>query len=261
MLNKKGITVISAVFVAALIISLSYYELALIPTPVTVTNSTTEYNWNENFTWCYSNDPLFFHFSNATESSATIASNGHSNSSLSIAVCGDEWRSHEGPEDCFHFWIIVNGNLTPNLHLKQLVVTQTVEAYPAKMGGFFNITRGIDGRPVCLRYAPCGMSTYNLSLSPPGPRSASEVIIGTGSISTNYNFVNDSGLEHSSFFHFNLSSIKKGFSQFCSGVTFVSNLPFFPQSYNITYYIDFAASITGLSKPATTQVEVVLRYV
>ena len=248
--RSKKIVFIAVIAVVIFASPISFYEFLGKPVPITATDGFSAFNWKYNFSKNYGSE-VALPSSNQTQSTAIISSSGYPNSSLSIALSSCEF-SVQGPMNIFRSWINVSGSLTSNLHPKSLVISETVKAYSAEKGGFFNSS---DPYVALSRFCPpppFRVSHVNLSEPTNNPVYC---IAGTGTASSAFNLLNDSFLAKSTIYHFDFYRL----SRFTP--IFWSDFCFLPQSLNIIYYVYITAELTGLSKPVFAQVELIIQNV
>lgn len=245
--------VIAAIIVAVPFIL--YYGFSDSPVPITAQDGFSLFLWKGNFTneqcdFSHVKGPFWLTPQNST---ATISSKGFSNSSFYFRVSGWEWLSPIGP--CVQLCVVPSGNLTPNLHPKELVITGSISAY--KNGSPF-ITYV---RQDCSESLMSHDRAVRSNVSVGQPSTSDSRILGTGTTSCAFAFQNDTGLSKSTMYHFGVFPLRNTGS---SNLSFpmINNLLFFcPQSYNLTYHICLSASLTGLSKPVYAEVELIIQYV
>jgi hypothetical protein len=253
--NKKMIifAVIAVIIVAAPLIS--YYGISQSPVPIAAQDGFSSFLWKGNFTneqcnFSHLKGPFWLTPQNSI---ATISSKGFHNSSFYFRVSGWEWLSPIGP--CVQLCVVSSGNLTPNLHPKDLVITESISAY--RNGSPF-IT---DARQDCSDFLMSPVRAVRSNLSVGQPSTSSSRIFGTGTTSCAFAFRNDTGLSKSTMFHFGVFPLKNTGSPNLSFSMINNNLHFIPQSYNITYHVYLSASLTGLSEPVYAGVELIIQYV
>ena len=251
MMEKRNRMIMFAVIAVIIVaIPVSFYEFFGKPVPITVTDGSSSFTWRYNFTKNYG-PGVILPSTNQTESTAIFSSSGYPNSSLSLALGSIEY-STQGPMNIFKPWINVSGSLTSNLHPKNLVISETVKAYSAEKGGFFNFS---DPYVALSRFCPpppFRVSHVNLSEPTNNPVYC---IAGTGTVSSGFNLLNDSFLAKSTIYHFDFYRL----SRFTN--IFWSDFCFCPQSLNITYYLIITAELTGFSNPVFAQVELIIQNV
>ena len=246
--NKMIMFAVIAVIIVA--VPISFYEFFGKPVPITVTDGYSSFTWRYNFTKNYG-PGVILPQTNQTESTAIISSNGYPNSSLSLALGSWEY-STQGPVNNFRSWINVSGSLTSNLHPKNLVISETVRAYSAEKGGFFNFSAPYLALSCFLLPSPRFVSHVNLSEPTNNP---TYCIAGTGTVSYSLKLLNDSFLAKSTIYHSDFYRLNRFVPMFWSDFCFC------PQSLNITYYVIITAELTGLSKPVYAQVELIIQNV
>ncbi|MCL5804811.1 MAG: hypothetical protein M1306_05855 [Candidatus Thermoplasmatota archaeon] len=248
--KSKKIMFIAIVAVVIFAFPISFYEFPNKPVPISVTDGFAAFNWRYNFSKNYGTETVL-PSTNQTQSTAIFSSSGYPNSSLSIALSSCEF-SVQGPMNIFESWINVSGSLTSNLHPKNLVISETVKAYSAEKGGFFNFS---DPYVALSRFCPPPpFRVFHVNLSEP-TNNPVYCIAGTGTVSSGFNLLNDSFLAKSTIYHFDFYRFGK------FRPIFWSDFCFLPQSLNITYYVYITAELTGLSKPVFAQVELIIQNV
>lgn len=245
--NSKKIMFFAIVAVVIFAFPISFYEFIGKSEPITVTGGFAEFNWRDNFTISSGYKKVVLQSNNQTKSSAIISSTGYPNSTLTMNLFSIDY-SDDRPSNTFIFWINVSGSLTSNLYPKNLVISETVKAYSSEKGGFLNFTNPNIARS--RFFIPIHNPNVNLSIPENG-----FCLFGTGTGSSQLNFLNDSYLTKSTIYNFDLYRCSNHISNICSDFCFL------PKSLNITYYLTFSAEITGLSKPVLAQVELIIKNV
>ncbi len=231
-----------AVLIAAIVVlsSTFYYLVVLKPVPLTANDGKSTYLLKGSFTHINNTQVV-----NATRATTSISTANYQNSSLSIEITGYTHYSRELSCVCFDFWLTVCGNLTPNLHPKSLVLSQSISYYSA-----LNTSKLSSTSIVTSAWAPKISNLTNLSI----PAFEGAICLPTsGSLSIFLNFANDTHLSRNSIYHFAFTKriVPLILNRFC----------FYPNSYNLTYYTNFTASLTGLSQPVSAQVDLILEDV
>ena len=252
MLEKRNRKIILASILVAMIIivPISFYGLGSKPVPITANNSSSSYVVKGAFTRIKNAlNPLRL---NETKAITSISTANFQNSSLSIAVTGYVWTT-EAQGACFDFWLTVCGNLTSNLHPTALVLSQSISYFSVENTSKLPRTSAYSNWYTQNQGSRVNMT--NLS------RPASEnnlcciSLLKKGTVSYILDFSNDTHLSKSSMYHFALTNQSRSSWSY----PFIENtFCFYPGSYNMTYYTNFTASITGLSKPVSAQVDLTL---
>jgi hypothetical protein len=251
-MEKRSKKIVFIAVIAAVIFAspISFYEFLGKLVPITATDGFSAFNWRYNFTNNHGSG-VVLPLTDQTEFTAIISSSDYPNSSLSIALSSCEF-SVQGPMNIFNSWINVSGSLTSNLHPKNLVISETVKAYSAEKGGFFNFSDPYVALSAFCPPPPFRVSHVNLSEPTNNPVYC---IAGTGTVSSGFNLLNDSFLAKSAIYHFDFYRFGK------FRPIFWSDFCFLPQSLNIIYYVYITAELTGLSKPVFAQVELIIQNV
>ena len=245
--------VISVIIVAVPLII--YHDVSSKPVLLTANDGHSAYLWEGNFTYMNCN---FNHVSGPywfppIQSVTSISTNGYPNSTFYLRLAGFGVVSLIGP--CVSFWLTSAGNLTPNLHPKHLIISESITAY--SNGTPIN-TSGIHADCSHLLFSPCSTALSNFSCIP--TPTSDPFIRGIGSASWTFAFQNDTSLSGTSFYHFGLFPVTPSYTNI--SFKMANNIyHFFPQSYNISYHTCFTALLTGLSEPVYAQVELTTQYV
>lgn len=258
MVQKKSNRMIMFAVIAVIIVAVPliiYNDIASRPVPLTATDGFSSYLWEGDFTYKNCN---FSHVSGpywlpSISSVTHISTKGYANSSFYLRLTGFEVVFIIGP--CVSFWLSIGGNLTPNLHPKDLVISESITAY--SKGLPFN-TEGTLGDCAHFIISPGVLKLSNISCIPK-PTSDS-YINDIGTASWAFAFQNDSGLSGSTMYHFGLFPVTPSYSNISIRML-INHYYFYPQSYNISYHACFTALLTGLSEPVYAQVELTTQYV
>lgn len=232
-----------------------YYGFSDNPVPITVQDGFSSFLWKGNFTnkQCDFYDLKGPFWLTPQNSIATISSKGVGNSSFYLRISGWEWLSPIGP--CFQLCVVSSGNLTPNLHPKDLVITESISAY--RNGSLFNTDGWMDN----CEFLMSGPRAVRSNLSVGQPYTASSRIFGTDTTSCAFAFQNDTVFSKYSMYHFGLFPLRvQGYPNLRLSMI-NTHLSFCPQSYNFTYHVYLSASLTGLSEPVYAGVELIIQYV
>lgn len=258
MIQKRKNRIVAFALIAVIIVAVPfvlYYGFSDSPVPITVQDGFSSFLWKGNFTnkQCDFYDLKGPFWLTPQNSIATISSKGVGNSSFYLRISGWEWLSPIGP--CFQLCVVSSGNLTPNLHPKDLVINGSISAY---RNGHPFIT---DLRQDCSLFLMSHNRAVRYNVSVGQSSTGNCRIFGTGTTSCIFALQNDTGLSKSTMYHFGVFPMRNTGSSNLSFPMINTLLFFCPQSYNLTYHFSLSASLTGLSEPVYAEVEVIIQYV
>ncbi len=238
-----------AVLIASIVVlsSTFYYLVVLKPVPLTENDGKSTYLLKGSFT--HINNTQAVTYMNATKATTSISTANYQNSSFSIEITGYVY-SFKPVGACFDFWLTVCGNLTPNLHPKSLVLSQSISYYSALNTSNLPRTSAYSNW-----YTKDRTNLTNLSRPSSEDNFIFLSLLKSGSVSFFLNFVNDTHLPRSSLYHFAVTNQSRSTWSY---PLIQNSFCFYPNSYNITYYTNFTASLTGLSQPVSAQVDLIL---
>lgn len=233
------------IFAVPLII---YRDSSVRPVPLIANDGVSTYLWKDDF--ANVTGPLWFP---PIQSMTVISTSGYPNSTLYFRLSGNEGKSGAvSGLIFFYFMLSVSGNLTSNLHPKDLIISESISAY--SKGSPINTDKmHVDYAEFLLEPMRSALNNFTFISEP-----TTDYIIGIGSSSCTFAFQNDSGLSSSSIFHFSLMPVPVDPS-LTNGTypMIIDCYCFLPQSYNISYHACFTALLTGLSKPVYAEAELI----